>query len=183
MSRLRIVLLTSCALAATIAGADAVSISLHMNTGLWETTSAVTMSGIEAAGNLSQDQLAHMPPGAKAQMEAMMASMNGVHKNTQKSCVTQKELDHPFKTNMNDPGMTCQDTVVYATPTDEKIHVTCTGERTAEGSFHFMMDSPTTMHGHMELVSTAHGHVVTFKNDMTGRWLGSDCGTIKAADE
>lgn len=183
MSKLRLSLLASCALAASVAAASAVSISLHMSTGLWETTSAVTMSGMEAAANLTPEQMANMPPAARAQMQAMMASMNGVHKNTQKSCITQKELDHPFKTNMSDPNMTCTDTVVSATPVDEKIHVTCTGARTADGTFHFTMDSPTTMHGHMELVSTAHGHAVTFKNDMTGRWLGSDCGDVKPADE
>jgi hypothetical protein len=182
MSKLRLSLLASCVLAATVMAANAVSITLHMSTGLWETTSLVKMSGINAMGNMTPEQMANMPPAARAQMQAMMASLNGVHKNTQKSCITQKELDHPFRTNMGDSHMTCTDTIVSGTPSEEKIHVVCTGERSAEGDFHFMMDSPTTMHGHMELVSTQDGHSMTFKNDMTGRWLGASCGDLKPAD-
>ena len=182
MSKLRLSLLASCVLAASVVVAHAVSISLHMSTGLWETTSLVKMSGINAMGNLTPEQMANMPPAARAQMEAVMARMNGTHKNTQKSCVTEKDLQNPFKPNMGDRGMTCTYTVVTATPTEEKIHLTCTGERSAEGDFHFVMDSATTMHGHMELVSTQDGHSMTFTNDMTGRWLGSNCGDVKPAD-
>jgi hypothetical protein len=185
MSRMQMSLLGTSAFFAVLATvASASSLTLHVSTGLWEIVSKVKMSGMENKMGVSPSQMADMPPASRARLQAAMAAVNGVHTNTVKSCVTQKDLDRPFHPGgMNEPGVTCNETVLSATSTDESIRVACSGRRTMDGTFHFTAPTPGTMNGHMDMTVTDHGHVMNMTSELQGRWLGASCGAIKPSDD
>jgi hypothetical protein len=176
ISRTRL-LVASALMAGVTSAAMAAALSLHAETGLWEISSKVKIGGMQAAmaSQMSQANMAHMPPEARAQMQAAMASMDGVHTNKTTSCLTKEELDRPFHPEGHEPGENCKETVISASATDEQVNIVCTGNRSMQGTVHFAMSSPTTMHGHMQMNAVQDGHPMNIETELDGRWLGADC--------
>lgn len=177
MFRTRTALLAATALVATMATAMAAApaLMLHISTGEWQITNSMKMSGMEnMMGGMDQAQLAQMPPAQRARIQAMMASMNGAHVTKIKSCVTQKDLDKPFRPDMGH-DVTCNYDVQKITFNDEIVHVTCTGQHQMEGTMHMSAPSPTVMAGHMDMTFTQGGRTMHMVDDITGHWSGSAC--------
>lgn len=185
MSRTRLILLGTGAFftaLATVATA-ATPFMLHVNTGLWEITNNVRISGIQNMMGMDPATMAQMQPAMRARMQAAMSAMNGLHASKVKSCVTQKDLDRPFKPGMEQPGETCKYDVLSGSAMDESVHVRCSGRQNMDGTFHFSAPTPVSMKGHMDMSFAQQGHAMTMSNDMSGRWLGADCGSVKSNEE
>ena len=173
-------LIAGAVLGAAATAAGAATLSLHATPGLWQIASTVKIGGMHAmAMSMSSTQMAQMPPEARARMQAAMAAMDGTHVNTMTSCVTEKDLARPFHPEGNEPGETCQETVVTATASDQEIDLVCSGKRSMQGKVHFEMPTPTTMHGHMEVTAVENGHPMTISTQLDGHWLGADCAAAK----
>src|ERR1051326_1562882 len=65
---------------------------LDVKMGLWETTTKINMGNMPQMPQLSEDQLAKMPPAQRAQIENMMKTMQGAPV-TVKTCMTKEKLD------------------------------------------------------------------------------------------
>jgi hypothetical protein len=177
MSRTRLSLLAAAALVATTAAAMAAApaLLLHVSTGEWQVTNSMKMSGMEnMMAGMNQAELAHLPPASRARIEASMAAMNGAHVNNIKSCVTQKDLERPFRPDMGH-DVTCNYDVQKVSFNDEIVHVTCTGKHQMDGTMHMSAPSPTVMTGHMDMSFSEGGHTMHMVDDITGHWLGAAC--------
>lgn len=185
MSRLRLTLLGTGALFASLATASlaATPYMLRVNTGLWEITNNVRISGMQNMMGMDPATMAQMKPEMRARMQAAMSAMNGLHVSKVKTCVTQKDLDHPFKPGSDQPGEKCNYDVMSGTATDESVHVSCTGRQTMSGTFHFSAPTPASMTGHMDMAFNEQGHAMTMSNDLSGKWLGQDCGSVKPNED
>ena len=171
------------ALAVTLA--SAASPYAHAQTsksGLWEVTSK--MGGnpeMEKAMADMQKQMASMPPEQRKQMEAMMGKQGvtlsgagGVM--VMKSCVTKEMVEQsqlPLQTQGN-----CTSTTSEKTSTSIKFKYACTNPASSgEGEFNFPNDSSYT--SKLKIINALQGKVQTNTIDGSGRWLGTDCGTVK----
>ncbi len=178
MKRSTLAAASAAILLSTLAASSAPPITLHVNTGLWEITSEVVMHN---APQIPASMLAQLPPERRARvMAAMKASMAAAAKpHTRQSCVTQKQLDRPFQGLSERSGETCTETVLSATSTVENIKVVCTGKNTMNGTFHFEAPTPATMSGRIDMLFGEGGKTMSSSSELRGRWLGSDCGSVK----
>ena len=180
MSKVRLSLLATAAVFLAATGFAAASgLMLHVTTGEWQITNSMTMSGMEnMMGGMDSAQLASMPPATRARIQAQMAAMNGAHVNNVTSCVTQKDLDHPFHPEMGH-DVTCKYDVQKSSFTDEVVHVSCTGKHTMDGTFQFSAPTPVTMRGHMDMTMSEGGRTMHMLDDISGHWVSAQC---KAGD-
>jgi hypothetical protein len=44
---------------------------------------------------------------------------------------------------------------------------------------HFVATSPQSVTGHIEVTMSGSGNAMSIKREMTGKWLGADCGALK----
>ena len=152
--------------------------SLNVKTGLWETT----MQN-QVAGNMPipQSEIAKMPAQARARMQAaMQAAMTAMNKaRTIRSCVTQAQIDKAF-TNPDRGGEHCDRVAITSSPTEQTFKMTCKGKHEAmTGSFHLVAASPTAITGTMDMAASGGSNTMKMHMVMHGRWLGTDCGSIK----
>jgi Protein of unknown function (DUF3617) len=154
--------------------------------GLWETT--IHSEGGGGAAGIPDDP--RLTPEMRARIEAMMAARGGAGGGglpglgkdiTVKSCITDKDLDHPFEP--NGEHRKCTQTIVSRTATSAEVHVECAASGpsggTAVGTFKWQATSPESMQGSTEMTFSANGHDMTHKSTITGKWLGADCGDVK----
>jgi hypothetical protein len=153
------------------------SLTLHVNTGLWEITSTSAMSG---APPISPAMMASIPPERRAHVLAMMheSMARALKPRTVQSCVTQKDLDRPFRPMINNAETKCSETVVSASTTMEDIRISCTGKHPMDGHFQFQSPTPGTMNGKMTMNMGEGGQVSHINADISGRWLGASCGSV-----
>ena len=150
--------------------------------GLWEVTSK--FSGSPEADKATADlqkQLASMPPEQRKQMEAMMGKQGITLSGpggamVMKTCITKEMLAQsqlPMQTQGN-----CTSTTREKTSSSMKFKYVCTNPTsTGEGQFTFQDENSYT--STIKLTTTAQGKPQTTTMEGAGKWLGSDCGTIK----
>jgi hypothetical protein len=165
---------------------SAIALSAHAQStkpGLWEVTSKVGGSPeMDKAMAQMQQQMANMPPDQRKQMEAMMgkqgislsgAAGGGVQI---KTCIS-KEMAEKSQMPMRTQG-DCISTVSDKTSSGMRMKFVCTNPpSTGEGQFTFSGDSAYTMK--MNVSATHQGKPQTTTIEGSGKWLGSDCGSIK----
>lgn len=142
---------------------------LNVKPGLWEMTVQLDMAGALPGVDTSK-----MPPEQKAKIEALMAAQtNKPH--VVKSCVTQEELDK-YQLNEAHKESSCKTTVTKSSPTLVEMTQTCTGP--AAGTREARIEAPTTTVMKMvSKVTSGRGAGTTI--NMSGKWLGADCGDEK----
>lgn len=145
---------------------------LNVRTGLWEITSVSEIAGMPP---LPKDMLDRMTPEQRAEMEKAMQqeTARGPRTETERECLTQKEMDHPFEGEEDDD---CEHTVVHTSRTSREVRLTCTGEHKGSGTFRVSTPTPETMTGTLDLRMGEGDHIMTVKSQLKGRWLGPDCG-------
>src|SRR5581483_6581167 len=115
--------------AAALAAGSAYGASLNVRPGLWETTTQSQMSGLPP---IPPEELAKMPPQARARMQAaMQGSMAAMSKpHTVKYCLTQDQIDKGFAAEEAKHGQndSCQRAVVSSSANAQTVHLTCSGE-------------------------------------------------------
>lgn len=149
-----------------------------MKPGLWETTTRMGGSPeMDRAMVQMRQQMASMSPEQRKQMQAMLgqqgAGANGI---TAKACITKEMIDRG-EMQARQQGH-CKTTITDKTSHGMKMDFTCADPASSgEGVYTFQGDSAYTMD--MKITSTAKGAPMTTTMASSGKWLGSDCGSIK----
>ena len=169
----KIAALAAMSFAATlISYAGDVSVKLNVKLGLWE----VSTSG-KTGGEIPEQMLAQIPPERRAQMiAAIKAGANRTH--TYRQCMTADKLNKGFDVQPGRDG--CQRTVVSNTSTDMTVREQCSGPEGAQNiEAHFHADSSESVTGTISVSMSRGGQMMTFDNNMQGKWLGASCGNVK----
>jgi hypothetical protein len=155
--------------------------TLDVKTGLWEMSSTGESTGMPP---LPPELLAQMSPEQRAQMQARMAAaMAQSNKpDVSRSCITEKTLQRGLDLNQGDRPE-CKRTTVNSTAKQIDVTMECTGEQKMNGTFHFEAIDRQSIRGNLNLVVSGGANTMTIKRTMQGKWLGSDCGSVKPAGE
>jgi Protein of unknown function (DUF3617) len=175
------------ALTLTACGALAASaspITLNLRPGLWQMTSQGQMTG---APPVPAELLAQLPPERRAKLQAAMAASQARASAPRvfKQCITRKSLQRGIEVDDKHDANHCRPTVVSSTATVMEMSVQCKDPRvTVSGLFHFETANPETVSGTVNMTMSMGGaksmHV---KRTIEGKWMGADCGDVKAAGE
>ncbi len=152
---------------------------LNVKLGLWEMTSIMRFSGVPP---LPKEVLDKMSPQQRAKMIADLkaASQEEPEPETSSECITQEDLDKPFKSaNAED----CKQTIVRTTRTSQEIHMVCTGKTAGSGTLKVNTPTPETMNGTIDLKAGDGPDAFVIKGTIKGRWLGADCGDEEDNDD
>lgn len=155
--------------------------TLDVNTGLWEVTSTGESSG---APPIPAEALARLPPEQRAQAQtAIAAAMAQSGKPTMaRSCITERTLQRGLDLNQQERA-NCTRTLINSSASQIDVRMECTGDETMHGNFHFEAINRQSIRGNMHIVVSNGGNSMTINRTVQGRWLSSDCGAVKPADE
>jgi len=153
--------------------------------GLWEQTTTMEVSnmpGMQGMPQLTPEQLAQMPPAARARLEAMMKGQGqGI---VTKVCRTRESMTDAMSYAARQDNA-CTPKIVSMSAGKVEVHTDCTGRFTGSGDFvveridseHFKMT------GVMKGVTTgekgAQERPMNTKMTSNGKWLSADCGDVK----
>lgn len=179
MQRFPALLTGACAFAALLAlpaGAQT------MKPGLWELNSKVGSPDrrMQSAMAEMQKQLASMPAEQRQAMQQML-ERNGVQMNigaggalTTRLCMTKEMIQRKeFPVQEGD----CRQKVTQQSASKMKIAFSCTRPPTS-GEGELTLDSDTSYRAKMH-IQGADGGTQAVDMDVTGKWLGSDCGKLR----
>jgi hypothetical protein len=164
----RLHLLIAASIALPVLAAD----SLAVKTGLWETATTANSAGIPA---IPADTLAKMPPAQRAQMEQIFKQMgaNGPSTSTDKSCVTEKDLQAgAFRQSAQEGNKNCKYTAVSSTPKHQEWTFQCPGSE-GGGTGRVVVDaaSNTQVRGTFEMKSPQ----VSMNMKFESKWVSASC--------
>ncbi|HXQ64245.1 MAG TPA: DUF3617 domain-containing protein [Steroidobacteraceae bacterium] len=166
-----------CLLAVIAVAADRIAIK----PGLWEISHTMESEGVPV---IPEDVLARLSPEQRARMEAAMKAHGGGALGTNgtvRECITEKDLDHPFKADK--PESHCTHTTASRTATSMEVHMQCKDMgrpgMNAEGTFKWQAPTSESMQGLVEMHMSDGTHTMTHRTKLTGKWLGADCGDVK----
>lgn len=145
---------------------------LNVKPGLWEITTVTRTSGMLP---LPKELLSKLTPQQRAEMaaEAKADAAGAPSKDTDRECITQKDLEQPFHSaNMEH----CKQSIVSTTRTAQEARIVCSGEYKGSGVFRISTPTPETMSGTLDLKIGEGADPFTLKGQLSGRWLGADCG-------
>lgn len=161
--------------------ATAATDHINIRPGLWEVTSTSESNGappISAEQKAQMDAaMARMSPEMRAKIEASRKRQAEPH--VSKSCVTKEELDKPmdFGEKVED---NCTRNVIKSTSTVQEVHVDCTmGARKSSATIHIEAPTPIAWTGTMDVTVANAGLDIKVTNNLSGKWLGPDCGDVK----
>lgn len=159
---------------------------INVKTGLWETTTTTDMSGMPQTSTIPPETLAKMPPEQRARIEAVMGARNaaGGHDHKSQSCVTEKDLERGFKPDQGRESE-CKAVSTKVDSSSQEVHMQCNGQKMkGTGVFRITIRNRESYEGLMEMNMTdATGeHPINMKMHMQGKWLSSDCGSVKSHD-
>jgi len=172
--------LLACAGAALPSAAGAAQ-TLNMKPGLWELNNRVSSSDpqIQSAMSEMQKHLANMSPEQRQSLQQMM-NRNGVQLqlgeggNIHSSvCMTREMID---RKTFPVQGGECSQNVTPLSGNRFKVAFSCTKPR-ARGEGEISMESDTSYRGRVQITSEERSGTVDM--DVTGRWVGADCGGVK----
>ncbi len=159
----------------------------HIRPGLWEETVSVKSDNAQmnAAMEQMKQRMAAMTPEQRAAMEKAMAghgvAMNPGAPNTLRVCVTKEQIARGFRP--EEKGH-CSRTNISTSGNVTKFDFACQSERgggvSGHGVYTELADTAFTVSTTADMVSpkmTMH-----IQNDMTGKFISSDCGDVKPAE-
>ena len=165
---------------------------VDIKVGLWESTVATEIAGMPAMPAmpaLSEEQLAQMPPAARAQIEARMKAAGGgsPRTTTAKYCVTREALSRGLAMGGTD-AKNCTQKLVSTSTEKQQIHVECTqGNTKTSGDITFERVDAEHVKA-LALIkgtgdSSTGGRTIDIKATITSKWMAADCGSVKPAGE
>jgi hypothetical protein len=149
--------------------------------GLWEHSFTMKSPGgeMERAQAEMQKQLAAMPPEQRQKVEAMMSS-RGVKMNAQgtslKFCLTKEQAAKPAEPHMTGD---CSQSDVKRSGNTMSYRFACTRPQqvTGDGQVNYVNDKAYT--GRSNITTQVNGQPQQMSMEMSGHWLGADCGDVK----
>jgi hypothetical protein len=153
--------------------------TLNVKLGLWEITSFTETRGMPP---LPKELLDKLTPEQRRKMEADIKAeqAQGPDKDTDRECVTQKDLERPFETSN---AKECKQTIVTTTRTSQEVRIVCTGGMPGSGQLKVSAPSPEKMSGLLDMKLGDGAGAMTIKSQLQGRWLSSDCGDEADSDD
>jgi hypothetical protein len=171
------------ALPLALAATGAAHAQTHLTPGLWE--SQVTMKSdnaqMDSAMAKMKEQLASMPPDKRAMVEQMMASRGmgaGGTANSFRICMTKEQAE---RDSVPQHDANCSQQDVTRSGNTMKYKFTCESRQghPVSGAGEFTVNGPTAYTGHTVTTMTVQGKPTQMTADVTGKWLGADCGDVK----
>jgi len=153
---------------------------MDVKLGLWEITVKTNMSGAAMptqAPRMSDEDLAKLPPSTRAQIEQAMKAASGAPMTT-RQCMTKEKLEKNSFGQAQRPNQNCTQTITKNTKTVMEANVVCTSPPST-GSVHMEATSPTAYQGTVHSKSTQRGREMEVNMEMSGKWIGADCGDVK----
>jgi hypothetical protein len=157
---------------------------IDVKPGLWENTTTSQISGLKMQNmpQLTPEQLAKMPPQARAQFDAM--SKGAPNTQTMKACITQEQLSKPM---LGNTDKSCSYKLTASSSNSQTMHVECTrGNTKTAGDLTFERVDSEHLKGDMLMKTTGDsstqgsiGQNMTIKLSFSNRFLSSDCGDVK----
>lgn len=152
--------------------------TLNVKPGLWEITSVTETHGMPP---LPKELLNQLTPEQRKKMEAeIKAEQKNADKDTDRECVTQKDLEQPFESANTKE---CKQTIVKSSRTAQEVHIVCSGGIPGSGVFKVTAANPETMSGTLDLKLGEGADAMTVKARMQGKWLSADCGDEADSDD
>jgi len=143
---------------------------LGIKTGLWEITSSTQLSGTP---QLPKEVTAKMTPQERAKLEAdLKSAAKEPKKNVDRSCITKKDVENPF----HGVSENCKQSIVRTTRTMQEVRLACTGATKGTGLIRITAPTPESMTGVMDIKMGDGADALNLKANLTGRWLGTECG-------
>lgn len=145
---------------------------LDVKTGLWETTTTTEMSGMPPIDT------SNMTPEQKSRFEAAMKARQaqGPRTRVHKSCMTKENLERePFQENDKE---SCTHTVISSTRSHWEAKLLCTKPRRV-GEFKVEALSREHIKSTVQMNASDDKRAMAFHVSMDGKWIGSNCGSIK----
>ena len=154
-------------------------IPINVKTGLWQSTSTVTITG---ALGMPPEILAKLTPEQRARYEAAMQSQAAGHTrtSTHTGCITEKDLaSDPFEQKDSDGRLQCHETVLRSTSSEVEVEESCTGE--ASMNFRMKIHAVDREHavGTGQGTATMGGHTMKSNIKFESKWLGATCPAKK----
>lgn len=183
---------------------NAHALKVDMKPGLWEHAFKFDKDSMGAITGGQQEQMtavmegmkkqmANLPPEQRKMMEDMMAKQGikvtdqGIDVGAQglsiskdgtkvKACITQDEID---RGEMPQVDENCEQKITQVSPKHFKATYVCKGEHPSQGEGEIIFQTDKAYTGNMKMVTQINGKPQTIQGDQSGKWLSSDCGTIK----
>jgi hypothetical protein len=150
---------------------------LSLKLGLWEVTSLTSVSG---APPIPPEMLAKMTPQQRAKFDERMKARAAEppKSHTEKSCVTQEDLDKN-KVFGDDDDKSCTRTVVSSSDTKLEMHVECQeGGIKRTGNFNVEASSPESAKGSMHMAAANSDRAMNVDATFTAKWIAAACGEV-----
>ena len=150
---------------------------LNVKTGLWESTSTVTVNG---QIGLPEDMLSKLTPEQRARYEARMQANAGgrTTTHTNQSCLTPEKLNHG--TLFDDKEMGCRQTVLNSNSSKLELHVVCqNNDMSAQGTLQIEALNSESVKGSGTMSITSQSHTMNSKTSLTAKWVGASCGSVQ----
>jgi hypothetical protein len=153
--------------------------TLNVKLGLWEITSVTETRGMPP---LPKELLDKLTPDQRRKMEAEITAeqAKGPDRDTDRECISQKDIEHPFESSNTKE---CKQTIVTTTRTSQEIRIVCTGGMPGSGLLKISTPNPEKMNGSLDLKLGEGTESMTIKAQLQGRWLSSDCGDEAESDD
>jgi hypothetical protein len=167
--------------AAVVAFAGTVN-AQNLKPGLWEITNKMQTAGGQMEQQMAemQKQMAAMPPAQRKQMEEMMAQ-RGMKMSatpgggmTIKICMTKEMIERDQMPTQGD----CKTTHQSRSGNTMKMAFACTNPPSS-GEGEVVFTSSESYKSKSSITTTLQGKPEKITSEANGKWLGSDCGTIK----
>ncbi len=149
--------------------------------GLWEHTFKLNSpSGqMEKAQAQMQSQLAAMPPEQRQKIEALMKERGvtmGAQGTSAKFCLSKEQAAKPAE-----PQMTgdCKQTDTTRSGNTMRYKFACTAPQRVSGEGQITYAGDKAYTGQSTMTTQVNGQSQQMSMDMTGKWLGADCGDVK----
>lgn len=155
---------------------------LDIRTGLWELITKRTSTGMPELPSMPPEVLATLPPAQRAQIENMMKTQRNVAPGVQahKICVTQASLDKTPDFGMAGREAGCTRTKDSRSARGWQVQEVCdAGGAEQTMNIRYEVVNRETIKGFVDIGMRDGGDSITMKQEMTGRWLGADCGDVK----
>ncbi|HUB82182.1 MAG TPA: DUF3617 domain-containing protein [Bryobacteraceae bacterium] len=157
---------------------------IDVKPGLWEniTTSQISGLNMPSMPQLTPDQMAKMPPQARAQIEAMQKGAPQTH--TMKVCITREQLSKPL---FDNGDKSCSYKLASSSSSSQTIHVECVrGNTKTAGDLRLERVDSEHVKGDMLMKTSGDsstagsiGQNMTIKLSFNNRFVSSDCGDVK----
>lgn len=150
--------------------------------GLWEINIALkSQSGkAEAAMREAQAYIARMPPDQRKQVEDMMAAQGmrlGDKTSIVKACISKEDAE---RGEIPQQAGDCTQQVLDRSANAMKVKFSCATNPPANGEAVVNFQSSTAYTSTALVDTVVMGQTERVNVDQTGRWLGADCGSVKA---